>query len=275
MTAAHTATLIGCGDLGGRIGRRLAEQGVDVTAVRRRADRVPAPLRGLSADLTRDPLPDLAADLVVVCLTADDRDAAGYRRTYVEGMNRALEAITRSGRLPTRAVLVSSTGVYGEATGELDERTAPQPTRGTSSVLLEAEAAFRAALPRGTIARLSGLYGDREPRVVAQVRRGENPEPGRWTNRVHRDDAAAAVVHLLTRPEEPDGLYVVTDDEPSTIGALRRFVAGRLDLPWPPTDPTAAPVGRRLSNARLRATGFRFQYPTYREGYGAVLTGLA
>ena len=32
--------------------------------------------------------------------------------------------------------------------------------------------------------------------------------------------------------------------------------------------------GRCLSNARLRATGFTLQHPTYREGYRALLTGL-
>ena len=98
--AGATATLIGCGDLGARIGLRLASLGVAVRAVRRQVDRVPAPLHGIAADITDDrtPLPDLSADLLVVCLTADERDEAGYRRTYVEGMSRALEAATRAGR---------------------------------------------------------------------------------------------------------------------------------------------------------------------------------
>lgn len=275
--ARATATLVGCGDLGARIGLRLASAGVDVRAVRRHADLVPPPLTGLSADITdpRAPLPDLSADLLVVCLTADERDEAGYRRTYVEGMSRALEAACRAGRSPRRAVLVSSTGVYGDATGLVDEATTPEPSRATSRVLLEAESAFREAVPHGTVARLSGLYGDREPRIVAQVRRGEDPHPHRWTNRLHRHDAAAAVVHLLTRPEAPDPLYVVTDDEPCTSGELSAYVAALLGISWSVSTPgRSVAKGRCLSNARLRATGFTLQHPTYREGYRALLTGL-
>lgn len=275
--ARATATLVGCGDLGSRIGLRLASAGVDVRAVRRHADLVPPPLTGLSADITdpRAPLPDLSADLLVVCLTADERDEAGYRRTYVEGMSRALEAACRAGRSPRRAVLVSSTGVYGDATGLVDEATTPEPSRATSRVLLEAESAFREAVPHGTVARLSGLYGDREPRIVAQVRRGEDPHPHRWTNRLHRHDAAAAVVHLLTRPEAPDPLYVVTDDEPCTSGELSAYVAALLGISWSVSTPgRSVAKGRCLSNARLRATGFTLQHPTYREGYRALLTGL-
>lgn len=283
--AATTATLIGCGDLGAKIGFRLASEGVDVRAVRRRAERVPAPLRGVAADITdtSTSLPDLSADLLVVCLTADERDEAGYRRTYVDGMSRALEAATAAGRSPRRAVLVSSTGVYGAADGLVDETTSPEPSRATSRVLLEAESAFRSALPHGSVARLSGLYGGGEPRIVSQVRQGDLPDPHRWTNRVHRDDAAAAVVHLLTRPEAPDPLYVVTDDEPCASGDLSRYVAELLGvpLPTPGTDGRATGdrgrpdvQGRRLSNARLRATGFSLRYPTYREGYRALLTEL-
>ncbi|WP_289032785.1 NAD(P)H-binding protein [uncultured Arsenicicoccus sp.] len=276
--ARATATLVGCGDLGSRIGLRLASAGVDVRAVRRHADLVPPPLTGLSADITdpRAPLPDLSADLLVVCLTADERDEAGYRRTYVEGMSRALEAACRAGRSPRRAVLVSSTGVYGDATGLVDEATTPEPSRATSRVLLEAESAFREAVPHGTVARLSGLYGDREPRIVAQVRRGEDPHPHRWTNRLHRHDAAAAVVHLLTRPEAPDPLYVVTDDEPCTSGELSAYVAALLGISWSVSTPgRSVAEGRCLSNARLRSTGFTLQHPTYREGYRALLTGLS
>ena len=200
----------------------------------------------------RAPLPDLSADLLVVCLTADERDEAGYRRTYVEGMSRALEAACRAGRSPRRAVLVSSTGVYGDATGLVDEATTPEPSRATSRVLLEAESAFREAVPHGTVARLSGLYGDREPRIVAQVRRGEDPHPHRWTNRLHRHDAAAAVVHLLTRPEAPDPLYVVTDDEPCTSGELSAYVAALLGISWSVSTPgRSVAEGRCLSNARL------------------------
>ncbi len=67
--------LVGCGDLGAAVGRRLTDRGHDVLALRCNADRVPAPLRGLSVDLTRETpaLPDLRARFLVVALTARPR----------------------------------------------------------------------------------------------------------------------------------------------------------------------------------------------------------
>lgn len=270
MVRVTRAMLLGCGELGARIGLGLAATGAEVVGVRRRADLVPAPLSGLSLDLADGTaeLPDLGADLLVVCLTADARDADGYRRTYLEGMRRGLAAATRSG-LPARAVLVSSTSVCGDVDGRVDETTPPQPERPTARVLLAAERLFHEVLPHGSVARLSGLYGNRTPRVVAQVRRGEDPDPGRMTNRVHRDDAADAVVHLLTRDAAPDPLYLVTDDLPCPAGELRAFVAERLGLPWSPGE--AARHGKRLDNSRLRAAGVQLRCPTYVEGYGPLV----
>lgn len=269
------AVLIGVGDLGTRIGLGLAEQGLQVAGLRRSAHLVSAPIRPVPADLLGpEPLPSLSADLLVVCLTADGRDESAYRRTYLEGMCRALDALTRP---PRRAVLVSSTSVYGDREGLLDEDSPPEPTSATGAVLLEAESAFRERLPQGTGLRMSGIYGPtRARRLVDQVLRGENTDPGRWTNRIHEDDAAAAVVHVLTRlaPDaEPASHYLVTDDEPVPVGEVRDFLAqrlaDRLTTPW--TSQPVEPHGKRLSNARLRRTGFRLRYPSYREGYGSFL----
>lgn len=264
------ALLLGCGDLGIRVGTRLAAAGYDVSGVRRTIATLPDQITGIAADLTSDELPDLPTDLLVVALTADQRDEEGYRRTYVEAMRRGLEAVLRAGT-PQRAVLVSSTSVYGDLEGDLDEETRPRPATGRADVLLESEALFHDLLPHGTVLRLSGLYGTAGNRLIGTVRAGENRDPGRWTNRIHREDAAGAVVHLLTRIEAPLGLYLGTDDEPCTAGAVRDFVADELGLPRPLPSGITEPTGRRLSNARLRASGFTLRHPTYREGYRALL----
>lgn len=273
---AADTLLVGCGDLGADIGLRLAALGHEVVAIRRRAELVPAPLMGVSADLTagRPTLPALDLGLLVVALTARPRSEESYRATYVDGMARALDALDAAGQVPRRAVLVSSTAVIGDADPDhlLDESTPPRPTDGPGRMLLEAERAFIARVPHGSVLRLSGLYGHGEPRLVDQVRRGDVADPSRWTNRIHRDDAAAAAVHLLTRVDAPASLYLGTDDEPSLLGDVAAFVASRLDdAPAPPPADAAQSHGKRLSNALLRSTGWVPQYPTYREGYGAQL----
>lgn len=263
--------LTGCGDLGSRIGLRLAERGHRVLALRRRADLVPAPLTGLSVDLTREApdLPRLDLRYLVVALTARPRTEDAYRATYVDGMRRALDALDAAGQRPDRAVLVSSTGVHGSAPdGALvDESHPPSPVDGPARVLLEAEELFAERVPGGAVLRCSGLYGGAGSRLLGKVRAGEITDPDRWTNRIHRDDAAAAVVHLLTRPEHPEPVYLGNDDEPALMGEVATYLAERLGVPLPPPGDRSRAHGKRISNARLRATGWVPAYPTYREGY--------
>ena len=203
------AVLLGCGDLGVRAGTTLTALGHHVTGVRRDVAELPEQFEGVAADLAHDALPDLPADLLVIALAPDQRDEAGYRHTYVDAMRRGVEAVLATGA-PRRAVLVSSTSVYGDLTGDLDESTALDPSTGRGQVLLEAEALFHELIPHGSVLRLSGLYGTPGNRLVRQVQAGDNVDPGRWTNRMHRDDAAAAIVHLLLREEAPEPLYVGT-----------------------------------------------------------------
>jgi nucleoside-diphosphate-sugar epimerase len=263
--------LVGCGDLGAAVGLRLVDRGHDVLALRRNADRVPPPLRGRSVDLTRE-APDLAGlrpRLVVVALTARPRTEAAYRATYVDGMARALDALDVA---PERAVLVSSTAVHGSRDQPPleDETTPAAPADGPGRMLLAAEEAFHERLPHGTVLRLSGLYGGSSTRLLDTVREGRVDDPHRWTNRIHREDAAAAVVHLLGMATLPETLYVGTDDEPAQLDDVAAFLAARLDAPAPPPADPARGHGKRLSNARLRSTGWAARFPSYREGYARV-----
>jgi nucleoside-diphosphate-sugar epimerase len=263
--------LVGCGRLGADVGLRLAAAGHTVLALRRRAELVPPPLLGLSADLRAGApqLPELDLAHLVVALTAGPRTEEAYRATYLEGMRRALDALERSGQTPERAVLVSSTAVYGSQPDAMlvDEDTPARPKDGPARMLLAAEQLFSTRLPHGTVLRLSGLYGGAPGRLQAQVLAGAITEPNRWTNRIHRSDAAAAVVHLLTHPPAPGPLYVATDDEPALLGDVAAHLARRLGAPPPPATDLARATGKRLSNARLRATGWVPAHPSYREGY--------
>lgn len=263
--------LVGAGSLGEDVGLRLAARGHGVVALRRRGGLVPPPLHGVSVDLTREvpALPPLDLDLLVVALTARPRTEEAYRATYVDGLARALDAVDRTGRIPRRAVLVSSTGVLGDVSGVVlaDESTPARPVDGPARMLRAAEELFADRVPGGTVLRLSGLYGAGSARLVTQVREGRITDPHRWTNRIHRDDAAAAVVHLLARPEPPESLYVGTDDEPAQLGDVAAYLAQRLGAPAPPPADPARGHGKRLCNARLRASGWVPTFLSYREGY--------
>ncbi len=278
-----TALIVGCGDLGTETGLRLVAAGWSVTGVRRSPHRLPESIVGVSADLTGslNELPSASpqhVDALVFTPTAGERSAEAYRAVYLDGLIRLLDALDDSGRTPGRVLAVSSTAVYGtDDGGDVDETTPTSPTSATGQVLVQAEVALHARRRDATTLRLAGLYGPGRTSLIEQVRRGEAlvPEERALTNRIHRDDAAAAIVHLLTQVAEPAPIYLGVDHAPVDRGEVIRFLASELGMPEPPTGPTPRRRGsnKRCRNDRLVATGFEFTYPTYREGYRAVLAG--
>ncbi|MGU3408991.1 NAD-dependent epimerase/dehydratase family protein [Microbacterium sp. M1A1_1b] len=272
-----TVIIAGAGDLGIATGLRFAAAGHRVVGLRRRADLVPAPIEGRTADLQRDtPSIDDDTDVVVVALAAGSRDVETYRATYVDGLRHVLDGIDASAATP-RLLVVSSTAVYG-GDGEVTEATPATGGTPTADVLLEAEALLRSRAPRATLVRLSGIYGPGRERLIDQVRSGTarlapTTEASRMTNRIHRDDAAAALVHLASVPSPPP-VVIGTDDEPVRLDTVSRFIADELGVDLEAdTEPVAPGPDKRLSNALLRSTGFTFAYPTYRQGYRAVIAG--
>jgi nucleoside-diphosphate-sugar epimerase len=147
-------------------------------------------------------------------------------------------------------------------------------------VLVEAEDLLRSRLSgtsTTTSLRLGGIYGPGRTRLIDQVRSGSAviPEDLRYTNRIHRDDAAAAIVHLATMADAPAPVYVGVDDEPADLGAVLRFLASELGLPEPQAGDAGPARGgnKRCRNDLLRKTGFNFTFPTFREGYRDVIAG--
>ena len=273
-----TVLIAGCGDLGTEAGLRFAAAGFPVLGWRRSAEKIPAPLTGQSADLT-GPLPVIPADteIVVISTAAGERTEAAYRSAYVDGTANVLDALERDGVQPRRILFVSSTAVYGDAEGGwLDEDSPTAPASVTGAVIREAEDLLHARRPDAVVLRLAGIYGPGRTRLIDQVRSGApDPGPGQLTNRIHRDDAAAAIVHLTTATAEPAPLYLGVDDEPVEQRDVLAFLAGELGTSLSAGEPGKSSRGgnRRLSNARLGSTGFSFAYPTFREGYRAVLAG--
>lgn len=263
--------IAGCGYVGSELARRLAEDH-DVWGLRRTAGELPAGVRPLAGDVT-DPstleLPD-DVDALVYAVSPGRREEAAYRAAYVHGLRTVLTAL---GSRPARLLFVSSTAVYGQSDGSVvDEESPTDPSSFAGRVLLEAEAVAQAA--GGSVLRLAGIYGPGRTRLIDQVRAGEAtyPSPDVHTNRIHRDDGAGALAHLLTLGD-PAPVYLGVDDDPAPRGEVLRWLADRLDAPRPHEAPDARTRGgdKRCSNARLRASGYDLTYPSYRDGYAAML----
>lgn len=272
--------IVGAGDVGGRLARRLAAQGHAVFALRRQ----PQPLPGvttLAADVTRPEtlgcLPP-ALDQVVFALSAGAGGPAAYQAVYVDGTRHVLAAL--AGQSLRRVLWVSSTGVYGQSAGEaVDEETPAHPATATGHKLLAAEAAARAAGWPVTVVRLGGLYGPDRHRLLRWVQAGRPVQrvPPQWSNRIHVEDAAALLAHLLTRCAQGlpvQALYHGVDAAPVPLATVLDWLAGQLGLPLPPAADTTAGQGKRILARHAAAEGFRLHYPDYRAGYADVLSHI-
>ncbi|GAB3542292.1 NAD-dependent epimerase/dehydratase family protein [Arthrobacter tecti] len=276
-----TILIAGCGDLGTQTGLNFAASGHRVVGWRRSPEKLPPEIDGAAVDLTR-PLPALpeATDVVVIALTAGGRTEAAYRSTYYDGAVNLLNAFERDGVKPRRIIFVSSTAVYGNDDGAwIDESALPEPATPTGKILRETETMLTDRAPQTVLLRLSGIYGPGRTRLIDQVRSGAALKSApHWTNRIHRDDAAAAIVHLA-RLEIPAPAYLGSDCEPALLADVHRFLADELGLPFrhehDDDDSALQPAtGKRCDSSLLQRSGFEFTYPTYRDGYRAVLRGV-
>ncbi|MNQ33786.1 hypothetical protein D3C85_472230 [compost metagenome] len=274
--------LIGCGDLGQRVARRFLARGDQVYALRRHPPADDSGIQWLQGDITRaDTLPALPEGVtrLIHVPAPGARDAAVYQGVFVDGLRHVLDALDTSQL--KRVVFVSSSAVYGEHQGDwVDEDTPPAPQGFNGRVLLEAEAALAARGFSSTSIRLAGLYGPGRLQLIERLRSGAAGaprEPEHWANRMHIDDAAAAVFHLALLPKVAP-VYVGCDDTPLPLHVLYTELAAMIGAPAPREAPAPANVGsKKLSNARLRASGFTLQWPDSRQGYAALLAdaGLA
>jgi nucleoside-diphosphate-sugar epimerase len=284
--------ILGCGYVGTELGRQLAPDH-DVVGVRRSADGVAAieaaGLEAVRADVT-DPdelagVPD--ADAVVFAASSGGRGAEAAREVYVEGQRTAVDHFGSRPAPPDRYLYTSSTGVYGDHGGDwVDEETLLEPTTDKTGVLATAE---QVPLERpveygidGTVARFAGLYGPGRYRLERYV---EGPVTEGYLNMVHRDDAAGAVRHLIEADLARGEVVLVVDDEPAEKWDFADWLADQCGVDAPPKrtvedrldDDLSEAARRRLltdkrcSNDRLRALGYEFTYPTFREGYRAAI----
>jgi nucleoside-diphosphate-sugar epimerase len=283
MSRGPDILIAGCGYVGGRLAELLAADGRRVYALRRGEAATRPGVTSVRADLgDLDSLRVLpaAVDAVVFAAGPSSPDESGYRRIFLDGLRNLLEALAKRSSPPRRLIFTSSTAVYAQSDGEWVDETSPtEPRNFRGKVLLEAESMVHASSIPGSVLRLGGIYGPGRNWPVERVKSGEarirSGEP-HYTNRIHRDDAAGAIRHLLSLASlEP--AYLGVDSQPADGNEVLRFLAAELGLPEPPTaargesEPIRHSGSKRCRNNRLVSSGYQFEYPTFREGYPELL----
>ncbi|WP_395373117.1 SDR family oxidoreductase [Marinicella sp. W31] len=278
--------LLGFGDIAHRLAIRLSAHKHPLTAVRR--SPIASPLATtVAADCTdiSQLLPIVASgfDVIVITMTPDSYSDAGYKKAYVDSMQTLLQALQQTQMAPRLILFVSSSSVYGQDAGEwVDENSETQPQRYNGQRVLEAENLLRDSGYAHCVVRFSGIYGPGRERMISQLLKGScvASEPIIYSNRIHADDCAGVLHHLIhySQHQSIDSVYLATDNAPEPLWEVQQWLREALrkrgyDVPMMAYQASSR-ASRRCRNARLLETGYVFSYPDFRQGYAAILDEL-
>jgi nucleoside-diphosphate-sugar epimerase len=192
--------------------------------------------------------------------------------------------------LPRRFVYLSTTGVYGDCSGErVDENRPARPQTARAVRRLDAECAISEWGGRNgvevVILRAPGIYaGDRLPiETIARGTPALREEDDVYTNHIHADDLAAILAAAL-ESARGFGIYNASDDSAIKMGDWLDLVADRAGLARPQRVSRADAVrlvpgellsfmseSRRLSNLRMKTElGVRLRHPTVADGLASI-----
>jgi len=175
-----------------------------------------------------------------------------------------------------KIVYVSSTGVYGGASGVIDESTAVDAGNPMIEPRLAAETVWRNA--GAVVLRAPALYGPNYGLHLSLLS-GKYKMPGdgrRFSSRIHLDDFAAIILKALELAA-PGSTYVVGDQRPATHLEVVTWLCERLGIDMPESIP--------LENAHVTLRGNRqicadkvltdlninLKYPDFKTGFEQCL----
>jgi len=263
--------IAGCGYVGTAAARVFVAQGFEVEGWTR-SGALPEKTPGVSSraidlcDRKRVEAAEGDFDVVIHAASTRGGDVDDYRCLYFDGAQNLKERFPSS-----KLIFVSSTSVYSQTGGEwVDENSAANPAHERGRILRAAEDAVLES--RGCVARFAGVYGPGRSVLLRRVQNNEapkNPQPDRYVNQVHRNDAAFALVALAEKGTA--GIWNVVDDQPLLLSECYRWLAGRLNRELceePVSDPPRkrGESNKRVRNEKLHRAGWNPAYPSFKEG---------
>jgi len=282
-------TIMGCGDIGFRVARKLLSQGhkVQATVHFEEGKKVPesAGIKAIVANFDyQDDIPaiSLTGQRLFYFIPPQGGGSSDYRML---NFCRLLSA----DNCPKRIVYISTSGVYGDCGDELvTEETPlnPQTSRAKRRVSAEQQLQDHAEKLgfELIILRVTGIYGPgRLP--ISQLKKGHEvlrSEDAPNTNRIHSLDLVTICITAMERGEDGE-IYNVCDGQSSSMSHYFMAVAEFYELPLPmqlswseakqrmnPLTFSFLQESRLMSNQKLlQKLGVELQYPTLEVGLPA------
>ena len=285
MSISPSILIVGCGYLGHRLGSTWRAAGVHAVGVTRStgsaeqlttegwtARALDISDSGACAQLAEE-FPDFE---VIVHCAASGRGGgeAAYQAVYFEGCQNLLRTWPAA-----KLFFTSSTSVYPQIDGSvLTEESDAQPRSSTGKILRATESLVLGA--GGTVLRLGGLYGPGRSVLLKTFLSGGatidvRSEPpwtpdGRWINQIHQLDAVGALLHLVALDSALTSgkCFNGTDSRPLSQREVYTYLCAKFKRDMPPESAPEENRKRgwshkRVSNARLRGTGWAPRFPDY------------
>lgn len=268
--------IVGCGDIGHRLAQCLPQVIYEVIGLRRNPPVDASFLHYQACDVTNaEELAEVLRQdfsVIVISMTPSERSDAGYQRAYVQTCQNLVNGLQAQSLKPRLLIFVSSSAVYAQMDGGwVDENSLAEPDGFTGKRLLEAEAIIQNSGYANTIVRFSGIYGPNRNRLIEQVRQGKASASEHFTNRIHADDCARSLAHLIElnrKGQKLQPIYLATDSAPVPMVEVVTWLAEQMGVKEFLSETATNERGnKRCSNQRLLDSGFMFRYPSFKDGY--------
>lgn len=273
--------IAGCGYVGTRLAEILAADGYSVFGLKRRNTSLPKGVKLIRADLsdltTFDNLPS-EIDYLIYSLSADEHSDESYKNAYVTCLRNIVKFYQDNKTKIKKLIYISSTGVYAQEDGSwVDETSTTNSEHFTGNRLLQGEEVLKKTPWDYTIIRFAGIYGPKRERLINQIAEGKLKYTlGKaYTNRIHQEDCAHVIKHLMLKENDENKIYIGVDSEPIDLNEIITWTTNFLGLA--PAEMSIKQEvnmlrgNKRCSNKLLLNSGYTFIYPSFREGFRAIL----
>ena len=260
---------IGYGKTSWRVAKQLFEQGHQITTISQSA-KMDEYATHLVQDVHQLNLAHISPiDWVYVLLSPNESTPEAYQRVYVDSVQPISNALKQ--HPVQKVVVVSSTRVYGENHGErIDDEAEMKPNDEQGRLLLKMEQLWQQAYPSANIIiRPTGIYGTSVARMLKLAEKTKTYPNRHWSNRIHIDDLANFLAHLL-HVEHAEKSYIVSNNQPSLLHETIQWFQRQLNLPELVLQSDEC-SGKRIYATRMAEMGFQLQHKDCFEDYLEML----
>ena len=248
--------IFGCGWLGTALAKQLLRQNYNVygTTQDEKKSQVLTKqgikIRSFSLPLDTliiDKQPILKCPIVIICIPPNVRQG---KLDYADNISLIVAAAEKAA--VEKIILLSTTAIYGDLSGDLDETQVVMPLTNKATLLMEAEQHVLGFSQQGIVLRLAGLVGEtRHPGRFFKKNKVISL-PNAQVNLVHQEDVIGIISQLLVS-EVMTGVYNIASKTHLSKHKFYSIATDALGLVAPSFDNHSLEnLGRKVLSDKIR-----------------------